>query len=220
MGDMNKLIVFLIIFLFAFAPLAAASEGKIESNPSSDVRVTLDLTDPAEINSASVGFSGTPVDDFDTAVTPKATVELVPDSGTGVASLDNGLHVYARIQYPEKCTVTLSVPGTMRGFSEESDAESYTSWETPATVNLGWTVCAADNTSTTEEIKNAPIDVKGDDSGNKDTVVFTHDGAAQATKVYSLPLKIATDDYRGLAANYFAQNIVVTVTAGQQAVQP
>ena len=81
-----------------------------------------------------------------------------------------------------------------------------------STVELGWKISTEDE-ETTAEIKTKPIYAGGKtNSVNTKAVVFNHDGT-QATKVYSLPLTITTDDYRGLPANYFAQYITVAVTA-------
>ena len=209
---MKRAIAVFAILVFIACSVFAADGSVGTGTPEGEVLVTLDLASES-VNYAEVGFSSDPVTKFGTSVTSLRTVSLNPNTESGEASLNGNLYVYARIQYPKACTVTLSVPDGLMGYSDKNAADADDSPPLESTVELGWTI-STDDEKTTTEIKTNPIYAGGTRTAeNLDAVVFHHDGSTQATEVYSLPLTITTDDYRGLAANYFAQYITVTVTA-------
>lgn len=201
--------VFAILFFIACSVFAA--DGSVGTGtPEGEVLVTLDLASES-VNYAEVGFSSAHVEGFGTPETSLPDVLLNLDPASGHAFLNEGLYVYARIQYPKACKVTLSVKNGLMGYANEAAANADSSLENG--VELGWEITTTKDDPTTD-IKTNPIYAGGTrTTENLDAVVFNHDGTTHATMAYSLPLTIRTDDYRGLEANYFAQYITVTVEA-------
>ena len=205
---MRKLIVLCLIALISVIPVFAENTGTIgSSTPTDSIKVSLDL---GAVNSATVGFSSSEVTNFasSTALTEGAN-KLQPSSADGKAKLANDIYAYAKIQYPQTCYVTIKADDAMIGYRNSNRDEL------GSTVKLGWKIIdkedEADLLDITYDAQNNNV------SGAGSKLIFTHDGSAAATKVYSLPINIETYDYRGLAANYFEQTLTIVVSTDSPA---